>query len=115
MSIYLPGGGTASLHVHRLRRIKDKYDPKLRYQCVECGTQLERLSGILLPTKPHDKIQCVHIDSGYGGSTARQHSGYWVDKYECPNCKRTGKFLSNYLGKRTVFCDGLKFSKEVIK
>lgn len=59
----------------------------------------------------HEKIECTLVNSWYHGSTVRQ-GGQWKDQYTCPQCSRQCKVLSNYLGKRKVFCDGIKFTKE---
>jgi hypothetical protein len=62
----------------------------------------------------HPKTKCSETNSWYGGSTARPHSGHWTVELTCPLCGRIGKFLSNFLGQRKVFCNGLKFTQELI-
>lgn len=64
------------------------------------------------PGVRHGKILCTLSNSWYHGSTARR-GGQWQEQYKCPECGREGKFLRNYLGQRKVFCDGIKFIREV--
>jgi hypothetical protein len=35
----------------------------------------------------------------------------WTFTHTCPVCDRKGKFNQNFLGRRTVVCDGIKFHK----
>jgi phage FluMu protein Com len=57
----------------------------------------------------HSITRCKQTNYWYHGKTTRR-GGQWILEFTCPDCKRVGKFLRNYLGSRTVMCDG-QFSK----
>lgn len=57
----------------------------------------------------HTLTLCKEIGSYYHGSTARR-GGQWKIHFLCPVCERETYQLSNYLGRKTLACDG-KFRK----
>lgn len=62
----------------------------------------------------HEKVQCQLAHSHYKGRSTAQ-GGAWIDLYRCLICGREGKFIANFLGKRVIWCDGRKFTKELPK
>ncbi len=59
----------------------------------------------------HTKVKCAETNSWYRGRSTRRGGGQWILEFTCPTCGRIGKFLRNYLGQRSIFCEG-KFTKE---
>jgi len=64
------------------------------------------------PGVRHEKQACKLTNNWWHHRSCAK-TGQWQDEYTCMECGRTGKFLRNYLGQRKVFCDGIKFTKEV--
>jgi hypothetical protein len=64
----------------------------------------------------HEKQICASVNRWYHGRSTRR-GGYWQSKYVCPviGCGREAKFIDNFLGRREVFCDGEKFTKEFLE
>lgn len=93
--------------LHRLRRINPLSENGFRYCCTVCGKYLLRKNGVVLP---HPSTPCQQTNAWYRGSTVRQ-GGFWLLQFTCITCGRTGKFMRNYLGQRTIACDGVRFHK----
>ena len=58
-----------------------------------------------MTTTKHDLAQCEK--TGHAQYSYRN----WTRNFKCPTCGREGKFNLNFLGQRTVWCDGAKFEK----
>lgn len=63
------------------------------------------------PGVRHAKLKAERVNAHYHGrSTAA--TGQWKDTWECPECHRQTKQLANYLGGRSMYCDGIRWYKE---
>lgn len=53
----------------------------------------------------------AHLDVCSRVGFGHYHFRNWSWDFECPTCGRKGRFSLNFLGQRTVMCDGRKFHK----
>jgi len=59
----------------------------------------------------HEKTKAEPVNAHYHHRSAAK-TGQWKDTYECPVCHRETSQLSNFLGGRKMFCDGIRWFKE---
>ena len=56
----------------------------------------------------HDEVVCKADPN-----SAHYHYKSWSKLFRCPECNRTGRFNTNYLGRRRIICDGTAFTKVI--
>ena len=56
----------------------------------------------------HADAKCVRVNR-----TEHYSNKNWSMLFECPTCKRTGRFSLNFLGRKIVMCNGVKFTREL--
>lgn len=63
-------------------------------------------------TEPHEPAKCVRLHQPRSMCGGGRTSGH-TDAFRCPSCGREGRFALNYLGRRQVVCNGVKFTREL--